>query len=110
MSAGVTPETQSLLGLLEQHMAEVADVLGQIKSAGDLESQALSEVLEALSKRQSIDWGPLIAALQAIKPTITVNVPAPVVHVSQQAAAKWRLSSTDASGQVTRTVTLERVA
>lgn len=76
----MTPELAELVGSIESSLTDIADKMEVLSGI----EYGMSELIEALKDRKGVDLAPLIKAIQAFKPTITVNVPpqpAPVVQI-----------------------------
>lgn len=105
------PDLQSLVKMVETHLADIAEGAGFDKVVS-----ALADLIEALKDKQGVDLAPIAEAIKNMKPpSVTVNVPAaPAAEIRfmpAPAGGKWEIRRPGAYGQADTVIgVIERVA
>lgn len=104
---------QSLFSAVEQGIADLADprrsesierLLGAIEGG-------ITDIVAAMEGRTDAAMVSVAQAIAGLKATVTVNVPAPVVHIMpavQQQGAKWKMTLVGQYGAADKTMLIER--
>jgi hypothetical protein len=102
-------DIKRLIRSIESSLADIAEAKGLGAVVG-----ALADVCEQLEQREGNELGPLIEAIKGLKPSVTVNVPAPPpaqIHVMPAQPGKWEIRRPGAYGHADTVIgVIERVA
>jgi hypothetical protein len=104
------PDLQSLVKLVETHLADIAEGAGFDKVVS-----AMADLIEALKDMQGVDLKPIAESIRNMKPpSVTVNVPPQPpaqIHLMPAQQGKWEIRRPGAYGSPDSVIgIIERVA